>query len=240
MPRTFLGKSVPSSKETLPKRPERKSWILFVLAPAVLLSSSLYLLNSSFPSLSVSSQSISNPARSAQTNQRAFAAISGSASQTITLADASGVDPANPCSIASLKAANINIGAIFPLLPAGIMPTAVPSGTEVSPTSPAKVCTPAFWNIDIVCIFLYKALAILNYLAGALAVIFTVYAGLLYISGVASEANVKKAKAILIATYLGLLIVIFAKVIVYGPIAHLSADGSNTIDPNTVLGLPAN
>lgn len=77
-------------------------------------------------------------------------------------------------------------------------------------------CTTPFWDRIIIGIFIYKFLGIANYFAGALAVLATIYAGILYLTGFAGEQTVKQAKAILIGTYIGFFIVLSARLIVAG------------------------
>ena len=130
----------------------------------------------------------------------------------------------NGCNTSALSS-TFNTKTIFPLLPTSIL-----SGT----------CSPAYWNIGIFQILAYKILTLLEWLAAAMAIIFTVYAGLLYISGFANEKNVSKAKSILTATYLGLAIVLLSRVILYGSIQLFSANQSSSTGNKTPITLPAN
>ena len=115
--------------------------------------------------------------------------------------------PSDPCRF-------FNANTIFPILPSTILPTpADPDDPTVNP-DPNIGCTPAFWNLRVFLVIMYKMLGLLNWTAGALAILLTVYAGLLYISGFASEANTKTAKKIVITAYTGLIIVLSARLIV--------------------------
>lgn len=119
------------------------------------------------------------------------------------------------------------------------------NGTSLTPVKDSQgkdipSCTPAYWNTLIFEFFLFKATMILNWLAGALFIILVVYAGILYISGFAVEANVKKAKSLVITAITGFLIVYAARYIIYGAGLLFSPD-SNTAnvftDPNGALPL---
>jgi len=98
----------------------------------------------------------------------------------------------------------LNNGDIFPLLDPHIFSLDL-SG-----------CNPTNWNLNVFWVLGYKVLFLLNWLADVLAVLLTIYAGLLYISGFANEGNVKKAKALLITCYVGLAIVFGARMILLG------------------------
>lgn len=232
MSKTFLGKT--SRKQTTPqpvRRLPKRSKMLFILVPALLLSAVVYALTVLLPSPARLQEISQNTLNAAGTRVLADDAPNNNADGHLTQYQL------DPCSQAALAAENVDVVSVFPLLPSGIMPTPALTGTVDPAAPPAVVCTPPYWNIFIIEVFLYKGLAILNYAAGAFAVIFTVYAGLLYLTGVASEANVKTAKGILVATYVGLIIVILARVIVYGPILQLNSS-QTVIDPTTILGKP--
>jgi hypothetical protein len=92
---------------------------------------------------------------------------------------------------------------IFPLFPA-----------ELRNFKDADGCVPALWDRDVMGVLIFKTLGLLNYIAGAAAVLATIYAGILYLTSYASEANAKKAKTILISTYVGFFIVLGARLIV--------------------------
>lgn len=83
-------------------------------------------------------------------------------------------------------------------------------------------CSQGFWTRDVVYWFIYKGLAFLNWAAVAVGIILVLYGSLLYMTGFASEENVKKAKGIIIGTFVGLAIVLLAKVIVYGAVNAIS------------------
>jgi|GEM_PF-6288412 len=115
-------------------------------------------------------------------------------------------------------------GAIFPLIPDAI----VDYGFYDSPqTDNNGGCVPSLWNMTIFGMLIYKVLALLNYLAGALAILATLYAGILYLTGAMSEANVKKAKTALIGTYVGFFIVLGARLIVQSSFQLFGSDCTN-------------
>jgi hypothetical protein len=134
---------------------------------------------------------------------------------------------------------------IFPLIPNGIRglddsgKPIVASDTDSNVSKDnTPICTPPFWNRLVVFWFVYKGLAILNWLAGAGALLLTLYAGLLYITGYASENNVKTAKTLLIATYTGLIIILLAKFLVYSSINLFTAqDPDKAIQDNNLPAL---
>lgn len=109
--------------------------------------------------------------------------------------------------------------------------------TKVFPLVPDELktppCTPEVWDRNVVTYFILKGLVVLNWLAGTLAVLATLYAGLLYISGFAKEDNVKKAKTLLAATYTGLFIVIFARIIIFSTADLLSKNSSKDAFKNS-------
>ena len=109
---------------------------------------------------------------------------------------------------------------IFPLLPGALL------GQDSS-----IACSPPYWSIDVFKILIYKVLGLLNYLILVFALIFTVYAGVLYILGFANEGNVKKAKTVLIGTYTGLILAFSARLIL-GATIGLVADSTT---PGTVI-----
>lgn len=100
-------------------------------------------------------------------------------------------------------------GAIFPLIPDAIVDYGFYNGTDTN-----GGCVPALWNSNIIGMLVYKTLGLLNYIAGAGAILATLYAGILYLTGYMSEANVKKAKTVLIGTYVGFFIILGARLIV--------------------------
>ena len=106
------------------------------------------------------------------------------------------------CSISILKTHGVDPNVAFPFIPHGL----------IDPNA----CNPTLWGLDVYKILAWKALVFLNWGAGALAILLTVYAGLLYVSGFAKEDNVKTAKKILVACYVGLAIVFSARIILYG------------------------
>ena len=216
MAKTFLGKPVPvPRKEAAPFQPGRFSWVLYVFGPLAIAGAILYLGSFQSPA-PFSGMSLRNLG-SARLVERAYAA---------------GATYANPCAYSKIRN-TFNMNTIFPLLPTSInppQPTPNPT-TNLIPQQDPNKCSPVYWNADVMWVLAYKALALLNYVAYALAVILTIYAGLMYLSGFANEANAKKGKTILIATYVGLALVMLSRLIVYGTYQVLT---NKAADPNTV------
>jgi hypothetical protein len=119
---------------------------------------------------------------------------------------------------------------LFPIIPDGLRGI-TPKGVDVTldPNTINNWCTQPFWTIEVFYWFVYKGLAILNWLAIAAAIILTLYAGVLYMTGFANEANVKKAKSILAAAYIGLAIVFMAKIIVYAGVNAVSGTNAENL-----------
>jgi hypothetical protein len=113
---------------------------------------------------------------------------------------------------------------LFPIIPDGISGYTFDGKkvSELASTEQSKWCTQAFWERTVVYWFVIKILAFINWAATALAILLFLYAGVLYISGFASEANAKKAKQVIGAAITGLVIVILARVIVLGAVALVS------------------
>lgn len=120
----------------------------------------------------------------------------------------------------------INLASVklFPLIPAEIRSTAEGG------------CNPQTWNRRIFVFLAYKLLGVLNYLAGAIAITATIFGGILYLTGFASEANIKKAKSVIIGAYIGFAIVLLARLLVQGSF-FLFGDGntdfSNSFEDKT-------
>jgi len=189
---TFLGKSVPHTTPRLRQLKKTSRRGIFLLLLPFMAFGALYTV---FPhKTSNQGERAVGPAVS-----RSFNSVSSTGTTTIILADT----PA-PCDFSSMLYDSKNIkGDIFPFIPDSLR-----SGT----------CAPEYWDRTVFIYFILKILAILNWFAGAAAIILTVYAGLLYISGYAREENVKKAKTLLIGTYVGLIIVYMARLLVFGAV----------------------
>lgn len=125
---------------------------------------------------------------------------------------------ANPCD-SNLINPLINNMKIFPLVPSELV------------SNNANECSPPYWNLLVVLYFAYKALRLVNGIAYIMAVTFTVIAGLYYIAGFANEANIKKGKSILLATYIGLIIVLSARLILYGTYQVITG---RPVNPNNI------
>jgi hypothetical protein len=108
---------------------------------------------------------------------------------------------------------DINKGNFIPLIPDSLL------------GKTPEACQPAYWNSDVIVYFLWKGLAMLNWLSVAAAIVFIIYGGLLYISAYASEGNAKKGKGVIVAALTGLVIVLAARYIVTGAVALFSSTG---------------
>lgn len=217
MPSTFLGKPIPRHRLPERSRPQRNPVLgIALLGLAGLLAVLAVQLNFA-PAGLVSNAGISW--------LKAETALAASPTPAVSLSPRPSPSPTpynsanDPCSLASLRAHGVNPTILFPFVPPGLL----------SPDDTG--CSPARWGLDVFKLLTYKILGILNWLAFTLAIIFTVYAGLLYVAGFANEANVKKAKSILIACYVGLAVVIGARIILYGTI---SAFSNGNITPNEI------
>jgi len=137
-------------------------------------------------------------------------------------------DPTAVCSPAIVYSAFFNadnqLNSIFPVIPNGVR------GLNAAGDPDPTVCSPPYWGREIIYFFIFKALAILNWFAEALAIIMTLYAGILYMTGFYNEGNAKTAKTMLIGIYSGLAIVFLARTIVYSGI-NLAVKN----DPNAVI-----
>jgi len=103
---------------------------------------------------------------------------------------------------------------LFPLIPPEIL----------NPTG----CGPSLWTLPIFDILIFKFLGILNWLIFTFALGFTIYAGVLYVSGFANEGNVKRARTILITTYVGLIIALSARLIMGAVVATVADNNVNS------------
>lgn len=99
-----------------------------------------------------------------------------------------------------------NTSDIFPILPLSVLTGKDAKGHETN-------CSPPYWNIDVFRVLLYKGFGLLNYVIEVTAIVMTIYAGILYLSGFANEKNVATAKTVLIATYTGLALSLSATLI---------------------------
>ena len=107
---------------------------------------------------------------------------------------------------------------VFPILPPEIL---------------GENCSPPYWDLTIFKILLYKAFALLNYVILVTAIIMTIYAGLLYLSGFSNEKNIATAKTVLISTYVGLALSLSATLILRTTIGVFADDrNGNAIKTN--------
>ena len=112
-----------------------------------------------------------------------------------------------------------NVNSLFPILPSVILNS--------------DSCSPPYWNLDIIKIFIYKVMALLNYSILVAAIVLTIYAGILYLTGFQNEGNIKQSKTILTTTYVGLIISLSATLILRTTIS-IAADcnAQNAIQDN--------
>lgn len=219
MAKAFLGKSVKKQESPPPKMPAHRLWLVYSCVAVTTFAASLFMLDhyqqSSQPLLA--SVETAAPIKS---QQRTL----GSALQ---LAANSSPSP-SPSSASSPSGTVTTVGKCEK--------SDVPDPAQVFPFIPSQLregnCAPPQWNMYVFQYFINKLLIFANWLAGALAVILTVYAGVLYIAGVAKEDNAKKAKTMVVTAYVGFIIVLLARLIV-GSWIQLGS-GSTTED----FGLP--
>ncbi len=185
--RHLLGKTVPHHPVPPPARAKKRSSTWIYLAIApILIGTALLTLSPA-------------TATNLTTAQRAVPALVAAPCDT----------KVNPDSAEKKQLQKALDGDIFPLIPKEI--------TDYDTKDDIKTeCVPGLWGRQIIGMLLYKTLGLLNYFAGALAVLATIYAGILYITGGVAEGTVKKAKTILAGTYLGFFIVLSARLIVQG------------------------
>ena len=113
---------------------------------------------------------------------------------------------------------------IFPLIPKFLI--------DYSLNHDNGGCNPSDWNINVIGSLVYKALALLNYIAGAAAILATIYGGVLYLSGFASKKAAETAKKVIAGAYIGLIIVLMARVIVQGSFYFF---GDGTLNVTTII-----
>lgn len=209
--KTFLNKSIPKRPVTTPVSGNHAiSWSVYLVIPVLIAASLLYYFFMNAHSLDLTKKN--SPEVSSKTIYGAIPYQDGlklAAGETNTKkaasvkATATTATPVRNCDVAFGSGA-LDAKAVFPIIPEEL--------------SPKGQCPPTQWDLMVVRYFSYKLLTAANYLAYILAILFTVWAGILYISGFANEQNTKKAKAIVIGAYVGLLIVILARTILYGSI----------------------
>jgi hypothetical protein len=233
MKTSFLGKPIPKHGKPRPKQRVRSGFFALLVLPAIAAGGLL---------------SLQKQQLAAETTPRTTGgALARTMASTRTLGTTSTPPIVNPCeSIFDANGKKISSPVsdafhstsdenhvqtltsqliLFPLVPEGISGW-TKDGKNIkdmaSTEEQNKVCSQGFWTREVFYWFVYKALAILNWFATAVAILLTIYGGILYISGFANEANAKKAKGIIIGAYVGLAIVFLAKIMVYGAINLVS------------------
>jgi hypothetical protein len=218
--RSFLGKTPPVVQD-LSQLPSKKVIALFLpLLCASLVLGALLIDAKNYALLAVNDHATTLHAQE-ETSQKATKSTKTS---TTAKKEAPGTSSGQvPCTFSPYagQSGYLDAAVIFPLIPAQLRPNATGDGS----------CPPPAWNLNVVRYFIYKALTLLNWLAGALAVILTILAGLYYIAGFASESNIKKGKTILVTAYTGLIIVSLARLIVYGSVQLFT--GQESYNPGT-------
>lgn len=234
-------KAAQPGKLGLPRPAFRPSWILTVLAPAVLIGTVLAI---RFPSNPLPLLGKNAPAQQSAAFQASTTQVKGDTKIRVlgAISCPNTLDTACKKQFQKWEAAG---RPIFPLLPKGKVNPNDPNekdpgnilyevnndGTVAESTAPNRDrCAPAFWDMSVFVMLAYKVLLLLNWVAGSLAVIFTVYAGILYMTGFTNEGNVKKAKTLLFTSYGGFIIVLCAWLLVYSS-ARVVAD--RNIDVNS-------
>ena len=226
----------------------KASWILFLAGPLTVLGSWAYL----------GLQPITQPVtvRTVSSAQTTRTLLSGNPVPPPT-STAPVVKTADQyCTVVFIKV-YYDPKLLFPLLPPGILgdttagvvsapvPLIAPlpytnsffNDSVVTSTNvavPEPECSPAYWNKNILTLIAWKALSLMYWIASVLAVIITIYAGLLFISGFASEENTKTAKKLLVACYTGVVIIILGRIILYGVIQPFLGKDINA----TNIGIP--
>ena len=233
MPRTFLGKPIPEQAKSKPARKLRKkqstAWGTLLVLPVVACGALLALQKTSL-----------QPTVSERSTGAALARTFASTSTPPPTTAATPTPVPNPCDTyldapppngvrSAFMSSNGTITNIFPIIPDAV--NTLPQ-TVYDPTTGNSItttyCSPPFWTRQVMYLFVYKGLAILNWLAEALAIIITLYAGILYMTAVYSEGNAKTAKAWLIGAYGGLAIVFLAKTLVFSAISVAVQDNPYT------------
>lgn len=223
-PRTFLGKPIPSQTPLPPPRGRRGfSWTIWIAAPVVLIGAGAWLnYNAPIPGTRPRTAAVSSPQTLAdvQAERVLGAGTLGNSSAAATASSGPKETATSSCDLSDATiAAKFNAKKIFPILP-----------SEILDPYTAPGCSPPYWNMGIIVVLAYKMVGLLDYIAAILAVLFTVYAGLLYIGGFANESYVGTAKKILTASYAGLAIVIFARLILYAPVQFFTSGNVTTTD----------
>jgi hypothetical protein len=136
---------------------------------------------------------------------------------------AKAADSTNVCSQTVDRLFHTNKVGTLPLIDDALMSTA-PGG-----------CNAGLWNADVVNYFAWKAIYLLDWIAGAAAILLLVYGGILYISSYLSEGNIKKAKGIIQAAIIGLVIVVTARYIIAVALVFYSDNSSvkSLVEPPT-------
>jgi hypothetical protein len=245
---TLLGKKATLSViRTKPSSKFHVSWILFIAGPLAVLGSWAYLgLQPSAHPAAVRTVAVSQTTRLLADSPAA--APAGKTAKDYCKPDfvRKYYDPKTlfpllpPEVLGDTKPADITFVPVAPPLPYTnnfFTDTVRDTGSKTGTTDEPE-CSPAYWNRNILILIAWKVLYLLYWMAGILAVIITVYAGLLFISGFASEENTKTAKKLLVACYTGIVIIILGRVILYGTIQPFLGNDLNAGDiliPNGLL-----
>ena len=215
---SFLGKKTPElpAEPPLVRMTRGVAWLpllslAFFLGAIISLASTLQPASPKTSSAANTTPTLTKTIILAQVNNTSGTVAANNVNPCDTLVSAPPSNPPDPN--------RFSPATIFPLVSRSILD---PNG-----------CNPSFWNLTIMVIFLYKILGLLNWTAVSLAVIFIVYGGLLYISGFASEANVKKAKGVIITTCVGLIITLSARLILGS--TQLIVGEQNSADINSAI-----
>lgn len=111
----------------------------------------------------------------------------------------------DPCAAAKTKLKSFT--PLFPIIPNEL--------TKINDTGePENLCTPANWDRTIIVLLIYRGLGLLNYVAGAIAILATLWGGALYLFSQGQSEQMKNAKTLIIGTYVGFLIVLCARLMV--------------------------
>lgn len=212
----FLGKKTPTTTYNRPQKTSHFGVVILGIGLTLCTIGSQLLANAHVYQKDTASSSSSTPTTHllADFSTRTLADGPTPTPSPTTNTDQTGVCNAWDSSSDAYKALHNGSSSvpIFPLIPSGLYGGNLPDGT------PSK-CTVSLWNLSVFQVLIYKALGLLNWILFVFALSFTVYAGVLYISGFANEGNVKKARGILVGTYVGLIIALSARLIMGGVVA---------------------
>jgi hypothetical protein len=250
MSTTYLGKEIPTNRIPPRKKPLDTAWLVMTSGILTVLGASSFLLSDLTQSTAPPKPLVTSSGISRTFAEEPPIIIAGPGTAvappaaSTTTGTTTSLD-SHACDLPQLqtyedKDQNVKTTGkdlnfdIFPLLPHYLneppATTTTPPTTTTGTTPSPSGCYPALWGLDVLRLLSYKVLSLLNWLAFVIAILTTVYSGLLYIGGFANEGNIKKAKSLILTVYVGLAIVLLARVILYGTIKSISDGNIKSID----------